>query len=163
MIAAHSYNSLCYGTMPIQELVKRAVDLGYKTLPLTDINTTMGAIDFVVECGRKGVRPVMGVEMRNGNELLYWALAKNNAGFAEINRFLTQHNLNKQPYPATAPDFCNVFVIYPFGKRKPMQLKANEFLGVRFSQLTKMFRQESFEKLVALQPATFAEADDYEA
>ena len=162
MIAAHSYNSLCYGTMPVQELVKRATDLGYKTLPLTDINTTMGAADFVTECQKQGLRPVMGAEVRNGNELLYWALAKNNAGFAEINRFISQHNLNKQPYPTVAPEWGNTNVIYPFGKRKPAQLNSNEFLGVRFSQLTKMFRQESFEKLVALQPATFAVADDFQ-
>ncbi len=162
LIAARSYNSLCYGTMPIQDLVGRAAALGYQTLPLTDINTTMGAADFVAECRRKGIKPVMGVEVRNGNELMYWALARNNAGFAEINRFLTQHNLNKQPYPTVAPEWENTYVLYPFGKRKPAQLKENEFLGVRFSQLTKMFRQESFEKLVALQPVTFAEADDYE-
>ena len=162
MIAVHSYNSLCYGTMSIQDLVGRAAALGYHTLPLTDINTTMGTADFVTECQKKGVRPVIGVEVRNGNELLYVALAKNNAGFAELNHFLTQHNLNKQPYPETAPDWEQVFTIYPFGKRKPLQLNENEFLGVRFLQLTKMFRQESFDKLVALQPATFAEAEDYE-
>lgn len=162
MIAAHSYNSLCYGTMPIQELVGKAAALGYRTLPLTDINTTMGAADFVTECQKQGIRPVMGVEVRNGNELLYTALARNNAGFAEINRFLSQHNLNKQPYPSVAPEWENTYVLYPFGRRKPLQLRDNEFLGVRFSQLTKLFRQESFEKLVVLQPATFSEADDYQ-
>ena len=148
--------------MPIQNLVGRAVALGYQTLPLADINTTMGAADFVVECRKQGVRPVVGVEVRNGNELMYWALARNNAGFAEINRFLTQHNLNKQPYPTVAPEWENTYVLYPFGKRKPAQLKENEFLGVRFSQLTKMFRVEAFDKLVAMQPVTFAEAADYE-
>ena len=162
MIAVHSYNSLCYGTIPIADLVGRPAALGYDVVPLTDNNTTMGAADFVVECGRKGVQPVLGVEFRNGNELLYVALAKNNAGFAELNRFLTQHNLNKQPYPETAPDWEQVFVIYPFGKRKPNLLKANEFLGVRFSQLTKLYNCESFEKLVAMQPVTFAEADDFQ-
>ena len=148
--------------MSIADLVRKAAALDYTVLPLTDINTTMGAADFVVECGRKGVRPVLGVEFRNGNELLYVALAKNNAGFAELNRFLTQHNLNKQPYPETAPDWEQVFVIYPFGKRKPNLLKENEFLGVRFSQLTKLYNCESFEKLVAMQPVTFAEADDFQ-
>ena len=148
--------------MPIADLVAKAAALGYAVLPLTDINTTMGTADFVVECGRKGVRPVLGVEFRNGNELLYVALAKNNVGFSELNRFLTQHNLNKQPYPETAPDWENVFVIYPFGKRKPAQLKENEFLGVRFSQLTKLYNCESFEKLVTMQPVTFAEADDFQ-
>ena len=103
----------------------------------------------------------MGVEVRNGNELLYVALAKNNAGFAEINRFLTQHNIIKQPYPETAPEWENVFVIYPFGKRKPAQLRENEFLGVRFSQQTKLYRCTSFDKLVAMQPVTFAETDDF--
>jgi len=148
--------------MPIADLVAKAAALGYAVLPLTDINTTMGAADFVVECGRKGVRPVLGVEFRNGNELLYVALAKNNAGFSELNRFLTQHNLNKQPYPETAPDWEQVFVIYPFGKRKQNLLKENEFLGVRFSQLTKLYNCTSFEKLVAMQPVTFAEADDFQ-
>ena len=148
--------------MPIADLVSKAAAMGYAVLPLTDINTTMGAADFVVECQRKGIRPVMGVEFRNGHELLYVALAKNNAGFAELNRFLTQHNLTKQPYPALAPDWKQVFVIYPFGKRKPAQLKANEYLGVRFSQLTRLYNCESFEKLVAMQPVTFAEAGDFQ-
>ena len=162
LLNVHSYNSLCYGTMPIADLVGKASAMGYSVLPLTDINTTMGVADFVVECQRKGVRPVAGVDVRNGNELLYVALAKNNKGFAELNRFLTQHNFSKQPYPESAPDWENVFVIYPFGKRKPSALKTNEFLGVRFSQLTKIYNCKSFEKMVAMQPVTFAEEGDFE-
>lgn len=162
LLNVHSYNSLCYGTLPIADLVKKATAMGYTTLPLTDINTTMGVADFVFECQKKCVRPVVGVEVRNGNELLYVALAKNNKGFAELNRFLTQHSLTKQPYPELAPEWDDVFVIYPFGKRRQNQLKANEYLGVRFSQLTKMFACESFEKLVAMQPVTFAEKADFE-
>ena len=162
MLNVHSYNSLCYGTMPIADLVAKAAAMGYAVLPLTDINTTMGAADFVVECGKKGVRPVVGVEVRNGNEPLYVALAKNNAGFAELNRFLTHHNLNKQPYPETAPDWENVVVVYSFGKRNPNLLKENEFLGVRFSQLTRLYNCDSFGKLVAMQPVTFAEEGDFQ-
>ena len=148
--------------MPIAELVTKAAALGYAVLPLTDINTTMGAADFVFDCQKKGIRPVVGAEFRNGNELLYVALAKNDRGFAELNRFLTQHNLTKQPFPEIAPDWEQVFVIYPFGKRKPNMLKVNEFLGVRFSKLTKLYNCESFEKLVAMQPVTFAEEGDFQ-
>ena len=162
LLNVHSYNSLCYGTLPIADLVKKATAMGYTTLPLTDINTTMGVADFVFECQKQGIKPVVGVEFRNGDELLYVTLAKNNAGFAELNRFLTQHSLTKQPYPELAPEWNDVFVIYPFGKRRQNQLKANEYLGVRFSQLTKMFACESFEKLVAMQPVTFAEKADFE-
>jgi DNA polymerase-3 subunit alpha len=148
--------------MPIADLVGKAAAMGYSVLPLTDINTTMGVADFVVECQRKGVRPVVGVEVRNGNELLYVALAKNNVGFAELNRFLTHHNLTKQPFPEIAPAWEQIFVIYPFGKRKPNLLKENEFLGVRFSQLTKLYNCKSFGKLVAMQPVTFAEEVDFQ-
>ena len=162
LLNVHSYNSLCYGTMPIVDLVSKAAAMGYAVLPLTDINTTMGVADFVFECHKKGVRPVVGVEFRNGNELLYVALAKNNAGFAELNRFLTQNNFTKQLYPELAPEWEQVFVVYPFGKRRQNQLRANEFLGVRLSQLTKMFACESFDKLVAMQPVSFAEEADFE-
>ncbi len=162
MIEVHSYNSLCYGTLPVQDLVGKAKELGYSTLPLTDINTTMGVADFVFECQKRGVRPVVGVEFRNGNELLYVALAKDNTGFAELNRCLTQHNLSKQPYPETSPDWSHVFVVYPFGKRQPNALRKNEFLGIRLSQLTKLYGCKSFDRLVAMQPVTFAEAEDFQ-
>ena len=161
MHALHSYNSLCYGTLSIQDLVGKASDLGHDVLLLTDINTTMGVPDFAFECQKKGVRPIVGVEVRNGHELLYTAVAKNNQGYRELNEFLTHHNLNKQPYPETAPDWEQVFVAYPLGSRKPAQLKENEYLGVRFSQLTKLYHCESFEKLLAMQPATFAAAEDF--
>lgn len=147
--------------MPIETLVEKAIALGYSTLPLTDINTTMGMADYVFECQKRGLRPVAGVEFRNGNELLYVALAKNNAGYAELNRFLTQHNLAKQPYPETAPEWENIFVIYPFGKRKSALLRDNEFLGVRLSQITKLYNCQSFEKMVAMQPVTFADESDF--
>ena len=161
MLSLHSYNSLCYGTMSVETLVERASDLGHDVLVLTDINTTMGVPDFAFACQKQGVRPVVGVEVRNGHELLYTAIAKNNQGYRELNEFLTQHNLTKQPYPETAPDWEQVFVIYPFGKRKPAQLKEDAFLGVRFSQLTKLFACPSLDKMVALQPVTFGTADDY--
>lgn len=162
MLVVHSYNSLCYGTMPVNLLVDRAAAMGYRTLPLADINTTMGVVDFVFECQKKGIRPVAGLEVRNGDTTLYTALAQSNKGYGELNAFLTQHNLSGQPYPATAPPWEDVAVVYPFGSRPATGLKDNEYLGVRFAQLTKLFRCPSLDKLVALQPVTFATADDYE-
>ena len=162
MLVAHSYNSLCYGTMPVNMLVDRAASLGYETLPLADINTTMGVVDFVFECKKRGIRPVVGVEVRNGDSTLYTALAQSNHGLGELNAFLTRHNLSKLPYPETAPEWKEVAVVYPYGSRPPNSLKYNEYLGVRFSQLTKLFRCPSFNKLVALQPVTFLSAEDYE-
>lgn len=156
----HSYYSLRYGTFSIEDLVDRAQSLGIQTLALTDINNTMGMVDFVKACRRKGMNPIAGVEFRNGDELLYVALARNNSGFRALNEMLTQHNLSGMAYPQKAPDLSDVVVIYPFGMRLPAQLSDNEFLGVRLSQVPKLLRTErelKKDKLVLLQPVTFSD------
>lgn len=161
-INVHSYYSLCYGTMPIATLIEKAVEAGCATLPLTDINTTMGMAEFVFECRKRKLRPVAGVDFRNGNDQMYVALAKNNRGFAELNAFLTRHNLSKQPYPSEAPPWNDVWVLYPFGKRKLSQLRDNEYIGVRLSQITRLYNISSCERLVAMQPVTFGTASDFD-
>ncbi len=161
-INVHSYYSLCYGTLPVATLIEKAVEGGYATLPLTDINTTMGVAEFVFECRRNKLRPVAGVDFRNGNEQLYVALARNNRGFAELNAFLTRHNISKQPYPDEAPQWNDVFVVYPFGKRKQNELRDNEYIGVRLSQITKLYNCRSFDRLVAMQPATFGMVSNFD-
>ncbi len=76
----HSYFSLRYGTLPVETLVSQAKSYGLQTLALTDINNSMGMVDFVRECRKQGIRPVAGVEFRNGDQLLYIGLARNNKG-----------------------------------------------------------------------------------
>jgi len=156
----HSYYSLRYGTLSIEALVGQAKTLGISALALTDINNSMGMVDFVKECRRQGISPIAGVEFRNGDQLLYVGLARNNDGFRELNEMLTHHNLEKTSYPDVAPVFNHVYVVYPVGTRKPAQLRDNEFLGVRLSQVPRLlnsdlrFRQE---KLVVMQPVTYSD------
>ncbi|MDO8896947.1 MAG: DNA polymerase III subunit alpha [Bacteroidales bacterium] len=160
----HSYYSLRYGTLSIEKLVEQARSLGITALALTDINNSMGMVDFVKECRRQGIKPIAGVEFRNGDQLLYVALARNNAGFRELNEMLTQHNLDKTPYPDQAPLFNHVFVVYPVGTRKVAQLRENELLGVRLSQVPRLLNSElrfKQEKLVLMQPVTFSDENSW--
>ena len=160
-----SYDSLCYGTSSIEDLVERARLLHIPAMALTDINNTMGIIDFVFECKRNGIKPVAGCEFRNGDELMYVAIARNNEGFREINETLTRHNVSKTPYNMDAPQWNNVVVIYPFGKRKVAQLADNEFIGVRLSQVSRLITSDlrnHQEKLVIAQPVTFLDEKSFE-
>ena len=160
-----SYNSLCFGTVSIENLVEQARSLHIPSMALTDINNTMGIIDFVFECKKNGIKPVAGCEFRNGDELLYIAIARNNEGFREINETLTQHNVSKLPYNIDAPQWNNVVVIYPFGKRKIAQLHDNEFIGVRLSQVSRLLTSDlrnHQDKLVIAQPATFLDEKSFE-
>jgi len=93
----HSFYSLRYGTLSIDKLVEIAVANGIDTLALTDINNSMGVVDFVNACNKNKVKPVAGIEFRDGNELLYIGIARSNEGFMELNEFLSHHNINKLP------------------------------------------------------------------
>ena len=160
-----SYNSLCYGTISIESLVEQASRMHIPALALTDINNTMGVVDFVFECKKYGIKPIAGCEFRNGDELLYIAIAINNEGFREINETQTQHNISKTPYNIDAPQWNDVVVIYPFGKRKIAQLADNEFIGVRLSQVSRLLTSDlrnHQDKLVIAQPVTFLDEKSFE-
>jgi DNA polymerase-3 subunit alpha len=156
---------LCFGTISIENLVEQACRLHIPAMALTDINNTMGIIDFVFECKKYGIKPIAGCEFRNGDELLYVAIARNNEGFREINETLTQHNVSKTPYNINAPQWNNVVVIYPFGKRKIAQLADNEFIGIRLSQVSRLLTSDlrnHQDKLVIAQPVTFLDEKSFE-
>lgn len=160
----HSYYSLRYGTIEVELLVEQAARLGIGSLALTDINNTMGMVDFVKACRKRGVKPIAGVEFRNGDQLMYVALARNNKGFGELNKMLTRHNLDQSPYPDLAPPLEDVLVVYPAGKRKPAQLLDNEYIGVRLSQVARLLTSElrfHQHKLLLLQPVTFTDAQSW--
>ncbi|MDT3401018.1 DNA polymerase III subunit alpha [Mucilaginibacter terrae] len=149
----HSQYSLRYGTMSVETLVEEAMARGITQMALTDINNSTGIMEFMRVCDEKGMRPIGGMEFRRDKRLLYIALAQNREGMKEINDHLTEHNLEQKPLPDLAPVFNNVFVIYPFGHVG--ELRANEFLGVRFDELNLLYGVDLGpirEKLLALQP-----------
>ena len=153
--------SLRWGVLSIEELVNLAKNFGMESLALTDINNTSASMDFVKRCREAGIKPVLGIEFRDAqDQLLYIGLSQNREGLRELNRFLTDHSLNKMELPAVAPPFTNAYVIYPLGRRSPRLLRENEFTGVRVSEVNKLFTSEyrkAMHKIVALHPLTFAD------
>jgi DNA polymerase-3 subunit alpha/error-prone DNA polymerase len=153
----HSFHSLRYGTIPLNELVQQAKEFNVKALALTDINTVTGIYDFVKECNSAGIKPLVGIEFRSNNNLRFIGLAKNKEGIGEMCRFLTKHNFEKSELPEFAPDFNNVIVVYPI-HNVPLVLKDYEYIGIRPEELIKLFRSEwksKIERMLILQPVTF--------
>ncbi|MEM8521840.1 DNA polymerase III subunit alpha [Flavobacterium sp. PL12] len=153
----HSYHSLRYGTIPLTELVQLGVQSNVKAMALTDINTVTGIYDFIKECQAVNIKPVVGIEFRYNNKLLYIGLAKNAKGLAEMNRFLTKHNFDGTPLPNSAPQFENVTVIYPI-ENAPDNFRNFEFLGIRSEQLSLLFHskwKQKADRMIVIQPVTF--------
>ena len=159
----HSYHSLRYGTISLNDLIKQAVHCGVTAMALTDINTVTGIYDFIKGCDAAGIKPLVGIEFRSEHQLRYITLAKNTKGLGEINRYLTQHNFEKTSLPLAAPHFKHVFIIYPL-ENAPAVLKENEFIGICPNQLQKLILsewKEKKEKMVVLQPVTFQTKEEY--
>lgn len=162
-INCHSYHSLRYGTLSVNDLVSQAQACDVKVLALTDINTVTGIYDFVKACEQAHIKPVVGMEFRSDNRLLYIGLAKNNAGIAEMCRLLTAYNCDGVQLPQKAPEFTNVYVIYPFSNR-PKTLRQNEFIGVRPEQLNFLIQkewQEYLPKMVIWSPVTVSGKNEH--
>ncbi|MDP4129147.1 MAG: PHP domain-containing protein, partial [Bacteroidota bacterium] len=159
-----TYFSFRYGTFGTEELVSDAAALGISQLALTNINNTSDTWDFVEFSRQRQIRPIAGAEIRNDNKFLYILLAKNNPGFEQINRFLSEHLQGKKPFP-DRPDLTGVYVIYSFGSIPLHELQANEFMGVQTTDINKLFGQDAFylHKLVVRQPVTFQNQQYYNA
>lgn len=158
----HSYHSLRYGTLSIDDLVSQASALGINELVLTDINTITGVYEFKKKCESQGIKPVAGIEVRKGSKLLYIAIAKEFAGLGEVNKMLTEYNCDGTELPER-PNLKYNFIIYSL-ENKPEGLKENEYIGIRQEELNLLIRSEYrnlISKMVILQPVTFGTKKEY--
>jgi DNA-directed DNA polymerase III PolC len=175
LLNCHTAFSFKYGTLRVKDLFAEARRCGVHKLVLTEINNTASYIEMLRTCsvnapigdtrltkfGKEAydLEIAVGVEFREGNELRYIAIAQNNNGFEKINRFLSHCNATGKSLPRRAPEFEDVFIIYPF-RTEPETLRHNEFVGVRKSELNQfaLYKpyQEFRDKFVVLHPVTFA-------
>ena len=174
----HTGFSFKYGTLPIESLFEEAKRCGIYKIGLTEINNTASYLEMLRICQKNraskngltrfGKEPyhldiAVGVEFRKDDQLLYIAIAKNNAGFETINRFLSYKNREETSFPNRAPDWENVFTVYPFGKINPGMLRDGEFIGVTQQDIVQYSiipdRKTYIRKFVAWHPVSFLPPD----
>ncbi|KAA5821871.1 DNA polymerase III subunit alpha [Algibacter amylolyticus] len=165
----HSYYSLRYGTFSEVDLLMLAKENGVTTLALTDINNTSACLNFVRQSQAFNIKPVIGIDFRNGAKQLYVGLASTNLGFQELNSFLSGYEHSKTALPELAPVLKGTSFIYPL--ERVMQLEKeefqdNEFIGVSVTELKKLpfSNYKSYtNKLVIQQQVTIRNKRDFNA
>ncbi|MEM9822202.1 MAG: DNA polymerase III subunit alpha [Bacteroidota bacterium] len=163
-INAHTYFSLRYGTLKPTELVEAALAQGIETLVLTDINNTSCSFDFIRACQRAGIKPILGIEFRKAQQLLYLGIAQNQRGFCELNRFLTEHSLAQKPLPAIAPAFAEAYIVYPRLIKPLDHLSEREFIGIRPEAVNALYRSpllKRMDRLLVWSPITFLDHEGF--
>ncbi|NDV43147.1 DNA polymerase III subunit alpha [Flagellimonas sediminis] len=163
----HTYYSLRFGTFSEVELLQLAQQNHVTQLVLTDINNTSAGLNFVRRAPEFGVRPILGIDFRNGIQPCFIGIAQNNEGYLELNDFLSHHLHHQIKIPDKAPCFTNAFVVYPFEQvllNEQEHFMDHEFIGVSIKDLRRLpFSRlsEHKHKLVVQQPVTFRNKQDF--
>ena len=99
----HTNYSLLDGACRIPELIKRAAELKFPALAMTDHGNLFGAIEFYEACMKGGLKPIIGVEaylapkdrfdrtasgIKESNSHLV-LLAKDEDGYANLTQLVT--------------------------------------------------------------------------
>jgi len=158
----HSYYSLRYGVLSPKEVLEHAASSGFEHALLADVNNTSAALDFVRMSAKHAIKPILGVDFRNGAQQCYLAIAKNNTGYYEINAHLSHHLHHKKPFPTQAPAFNHCYVIYPFST--PLtDFREHEFRGVESNDLPQIRLHPTRwgDKLIASPTMTFRNKADF--
>ncbi|UOQ94123.1 DNA polymerase III subunit alpha [Halobacillus shinanisalinarum] len=83
----HSGYSLMNSTIQIPSLVRKAKELGFTALALTDDNVMSGAVTFYKTCVEEGIKPLLGMRVHleyKGETFPIVLLAKNSAGYQKL-------------------------------------------------------------------------------
>lgn len=165
----HTYYSLRFGTFSEVELLQLAQENHVTQLVLTDINNTSAGLNFVRKAPEFDVKPILGIDFRNGVQPCFIGIAQNNEGYLELNDFLSHHLHDKSKIPDRAPAFKNAFVVYPFEQVLLNELdhfQEHEFVGISIKDLRRLpFSKLASltHKLVVQQPVTFRNKQDFNA
>lgn len=174
MLNNHSYYSLRFGTIAPEQLLQLAAQNGYETAVLTDINCTAGVIDFVRLAPKYALKPVVGIDFRNGAHQCYVGIAKNNNGYRNLCEHLSQHLHTEQPFGLRAPQMDDVYIIYPFEASRVSEfpiksagdLQDYERIGIPVRDVGRIgfsYWKNYTDKLVVLQTTTFRNKHDFNA
>ncbi|HEU4717832.1 MAG TPA: DNA polymerase III subunit alpha [Bacteroidia bacterium] len=158
LLNCHTFYSFCYGTLSVEEMLDEISSKGYRQFVVSDINNTSAVLDTVRLSAARGLKPVAGIDFRNGVKQCYVGIARDNEGFRELNGHLSKHLHADEKFGPAAPEFRHAYVVYPANVYEGWPLRENEFIGVSLKDLQRIAflpARRHPEKLVVLQPLTF--------
>ncbi len=95
----HSAFSFLDGASLPDELVPTALELGYRTMALTDHNTVSGSMEFAVSARALGLRPIHGAEVDLDDGRHLTLLVQDAGGWSNLCRILTRAHAHTRERP----------------------------------------------------------------
>ena len=169
----HSNFTLLNGTIPVEQLVKRAVELGLTALALTDTNAMNGIIQFVKIANENKIKPIIGtlIDEPGDKNRYILLLAKNNKGYSDICKIITSRKLNDDfsLHSILKNKWRNLFIITrSIELLKDVKPSENIFIELITTKNEKKGNRKRFDfaaannfKCVATNPIYFLKKQDY--
>ncbi len=102
-------------------IINHAASLGYPSLALTDTACMSGAVKFYTHCRKKGIKPIIGCELKIGeqNNDYLLLLCMNQLGYENLSRLLSQtcQGLGYMPLQQITPASTQGIIALSGGKR----------------------------------------------
>jgi error-prone DNA polymerase len=95
----HTSFSFLDGASQPEELIARALELGFDSMAITDHNGLYGAMEFAQLANGVGVRPITGAEVTLLDGTHLTLLAETQRGYANLCRLLTEAHQLRDPNP----------------------------------------------------------------
>ncbi|MGE3797582.1 MAG: PHP domain-containing protein, partial [Thermomicrobiales bacterium] len=86
----HTAFSFLDGASLAEEMIGRALELGYQSLAVTDHDGLYGAMEFAKAADDAGIFPITGAEMTLTDESHITLLASSPQGYANLSRLITE-------------------------------------------------------------------------
>ena len=99
----HTSFSFLDGASQPDELIRRAQDLGYTSLAITDHDGLHGALEFAQLADAAGIQPITGTEITLADGSHLTLLAETPTGYGNLCRVLTHIHHGRHPAPVALP------------------------------------------------------------
>lgn len=110
--------SLLQSIVKIPDYVKRAKEMGYQQLGMTDKGNLSGMLEFIENCQKEQIKPIIGLsldylttEKEQPDEVILYA--KNDAGLKQLMRISSLKEINGTMAWQDLPDSADLFIVLP--------------------------------------------------
>ncbi|MDC3415754.1 DNA polymerase III subunit alpha [Aquibacillus salsiterrae] len=149
--------SLMKSTIKIEQLIKRAKELGYDSIALTDENVLYGAVTFYQTCLQLGIKPIIGMTVNiattNSNDDCI-LLARTNDGYKNLLKLSTLIQRDRQTVDLTilSEYLDGMIVILPLQEKIISHTKIDQEFAKYLNDWTKTIPSDYF--YLGIQPDT---------
>lgn len=150
--------SILSSLIKIDELTKKAKELGYFSLAITDINNMFGTYEFYLSCKRNGIKPIIGMEV-NCNNGKFLLLAKNNGGYKNLIKIATKVSEGNIDNDILAEYSSDLILIMPFKYYNELIVSIFDEYYVGYTDIED--RNSIGDKAVFINDVSYLEKTDY--